>query len=166
MRWQRPARVRRTNPTMTPTKMAKKYQACWAKSDGAGSNARTNATATGTIAFHDQADAFALAGLAGPPGRGSEAGIGVVIPPTVFGACVHRYLSFAWRVCSFARPVPTSSSRRLSGQNARQARRFYSFKGARPRECEAMPASKKMSPVRHRDEGPSKRKQKGRRLRT
>src|SRR5438876_11977559 len=83
-----PGKGSRTNPTMTPTKMAKKYQACWAKPDGAGSNARTNATATGTIAFHDQADAFALAGLAGAPGPGAEAGIGMLIPPTAFGACV------------------------------------------------------------------------------
>src|SRR5882724_2187708 len=33
-------------------------------------------------------DGFALAGLAGPPGPGAKAGIGVVIPPTAFGACV------------------------------------------------------------------------------
>src|SRR5882762_4466441 len=83
-----PGKGSRTNPTMTPTKMAKKYQACWAKPAGAGSNARTNATATGTIAFHDQADAFALAGLASPPGPGAGAGIGVLIPPTAFGAGV------------------------------------------------------------------------------
>src|SRR6266540_6938503 len=41
---------------------------------------------------------------------------------------VHRYLSFTCRVCSFAQPVPTSSSRRPSRRNARQARRLYSFK--------------------------------------
>src|SRR6266540_6090734 len=49
---------------------------------------------------------------------------------------VHRYLSFTCRVCSFAQPVPTSSSRRPSRRNACQARRFYSFKGVRPQECE------------------------------
>src|SRR6266540_6773787 len=57
----------------------------------------------------------------------------------VFGLCfyfVHRYLSFTCRVCSLAQPVPTSSSRRPSRRNARQARRLYSFKGERPRECE------------------------------
>src|SRR5882762_4937917 len=64
----------------------------------------------------------------------------------VFGLCfyfVHRYLSFTCRVCSFAQPVPTSSSRRPSRRNACQARRLYSFKGVRPRECEPYPLRRK-----------------------
>src|SRR5262245_41524462 len=38
-------------PTMTPTKMAKKYQACCASPSGAGINAMMMATAMGAMAF-------------------------------------------------------------------------------------------------------------------
>src|SRR6266581_4692900 len=60
----------------------------------------------------------------------------------VFGLCfyfVHPYLAFTCRVCSFAQPVPTSSSRRPSPRNARQARRLYSFKGVGALQCEPYP---------------------------
>src|ERR1700693_1515083 len=53
-----PGNGSRTRPTITPTKMEKKYQAWWARPDGAGTNARTTATAIGAIAFHAGADDF------------------------------------------------------------------------------------------------------------
>ena len=38
---------------MTPAKIAKKYQACWASPPGAGNSANTIATAKGVTAFHE-----------------------------------------------------------------------------------------------------------------
>src|SRR6266536_898145 len=75
----------------------------------------------------------------------------------VFGLCfyfVHRYLSFTCWVCSFAQPVPTSSSRRPSRRNARQADVYVAQRRAGS-IVQPMPASKKMSLIRHRDEWPS-----------
>src|SRR5258708_4116175 len=148
-----PAKGSRTNPTMTPTKMAKKYQACWAKPDGTGSNARTNATATGTIAFHDQADAFALAGLVGPLGPGAGAGIGVLRPPTAFDACVFIVIwpSLAGFVPLHSRCQPLPRVARVDRTPAKTDVYIRSQRRAASR-VRAIPASKKMSPVRHRDE--------------
>src|ERR1700722_8987640 len=42
----------RTRPTITPTKIAKKYHACGARPEGTGNNARTTTIATGANAFH------------------------------------------------------------------------------------------------------------------
>src|SRR6266851_8704879 len=70
----------RTRPTITPTKMAKKYHAWWGRPDGAGTNARTRATAMGAIAFHAGADDFVVV-ILDAPAR-------VASPRVVVGACV------------------------------------------------------------------------------
>src|SRR6202049_949102 len=58
-----PGNGSRTRPTITPTKMEKKYHAWCGRPPGAGSNARTKATATGAIAFHAGADDFGVMSL-------------------------------------------------------------------------------------------------------
>src|SRR6185369_8586587 len=77
-----PGKRSRTRPTMTPAKMEKKYQACWGNPEGAGNNARTIATATGAIAFHDQVNARVGAAAAAVDWAGLTARL------VVFGSCV------------------------------------------------------------------------------
>src|ERR1700752_344091 len=54
----------KTSPTITPTKMAKKYQACCDGPAGTGSRARMTATATGATAFHVGLGDFAVDSVA------------------------------------------------------------------------------------------------------
>src|ERR1700682_3515947 len=58
-----PGNGSRTRPTITPTKMEKKYHAWWGRPDGAGTKARTTAMAMGAIAFHAEADDFVVVRL-------------------------------------------------------------------------------------------------------
>src|ERR1700682_4834807 len=58
-----PGNGSRTRPTITPTKMEKKYHACWERPDGAGSNARTRARAMGATAFHAGANDLVVVSL-------------------------------------------------------------------------------------------------------
>ena len=55
--------VSRIRPTITPTKMEKKYHAWGAKPEGTGNKARTRAIATGATAFHKVIAFFALGRL-------------------------------------------------------------------------------------------------------
>jgi hypothetical protein len=48
-----PGRGSSISPTMTPANIAKKYHACGARPAGAGSQARTIATAIGATAFQE-----------------------------------------------------------------------------------------------------------------
>jgi hypothetical protein len=48
-----PGNGSRTRPTITPTKIEKKYHAWGARPEGTGTNARTTAIATGANAFHN-----------------------------------------------------------------------------------------------------------------
>src|ERR1700758_5287317 len=48
-----PGNGSRTRPTITPTKIEKKYHAWGARPEGTGTNARTTAIATGASAFHN-----------------------------------------------------------------------------------------------------------------
>src|SRR5271167_738338 len=59
-----PGNGSRTKPAMIPTKMAKKYHACWGNPDGAGISASTTATPTGASDFHAGVDGFGVGGLA------------------------------------------------------------------------------------------------------
>ena len=59
-----PGNGSKTSPTITPTKMEKKYHACCGRPVGTGSNARTTATATGAMAFHIWLGDFATVGVA------------------------------------------------------------------------------------------------------
>src|ERR1700747_976286 len=47
-----PGNGSRTRPTITPTKIEKKYHAWGARPEGTGNNARTTAIMTGANAFH------------------------------------------------------------------------------------------------------------------
>src|SRR5580765_2123674 len=47
-----PGNGSRTRPTITPTKIEKKYHACGARPEGTGNNARATVIATGANAFH------------------------------------------------------------------------------------------------------------------
>jgi hypothetical protein len=53
------AKGSRMRPTITPTKMEKKYHPWGARPEGTGSKARTAAIATGASAFHTGVAAFA-----------------------------------------------------------------------------------------------------------
>src|SRR5580704_2004788 len=55
-----PGNGSKTRPTITPTKMEKKYQACCGRPLGTGSRARMTVTATGAMAFHVRLGAFAV----------------------------------------------------------------------------------------------------------
>src|SRR5580704_4049765 len=55
-----PGNGSKTRPTITPTKMEKKYHACCGKPVGTGSSARTIAMATGAMAFHVRLGDFAV----------------------------------------------------------------------------------------------------------
>src|SRR6266436_1478271 len=59
-----PGNGSKTSPTMTPTKMEKKYHACCGRPVGTGSNARMTATATGATAFHIGLGDFAVESVA------------------------------------------------------------------------------------------------------
>src|ERR1700675_4014404 len=58
-----PGNGSRTRPTITPTKMEKKYHAWWGRPGGAGTNARTTAMAIGPIAFQAGGDDFGVVSL-------------------------------------------------------------------------------------------------------
>src|ERR1035437_1559425 len=60
-------------PTITPAKMAKKYQACGASPAGAGSSAITTATTIGAIAFQEIFMGLSFAKAGQPAGHRSHA---------------------------------------------------------------------------------------------
>src|SRR3981189_2546473 len=59
-----PGNGSKTKPTITPTKMEKKYHACCGRPVGTGNRARMTATATGTTAFHAGLGDFAVESVA------------------------------------------------------------------------------------------------------
>src|ERR1700757_3889104 len=60
-----PGNGSKTSPTITPTKMEKKYHACCGRPVGTGRKARTIATATGAMAFQVGLGDFAVVSMAG-----------------------------------------------------------------------------------------------------
>jgi hypothetical protein len=66
----------RTRPTITPTKIEKKYHAWGARPEGTGNSARTTAIATGANAFHS-----------GVLGRASRRTLGVTTVSLEGGTC-------------------------------------------------------------------------------
>src|ERR1700731_4175594 len=72
-----PGNGSRTRPTITPTKIEKKYHAWGARPEGTGNNARTTAIATGANAFHS-----------GVLDRASGRTLGVTTLPLEGGICV------------------------------------------------------------------------------
>jgi hypothetical protein len=60
-----PGNGSRIRPTITPTKIEKKYHAWGAKPEGTGNKARTTAMATGATVFHIGIAAFASGRLLG-----------------------------------------------------------------------------------------------------
>src|SRR4029077_10376986 len=73
-----PGNGSKTRPTITPTKMEKKYQACCARPVGTGSNARTTATTTGVMAFQILLGDFATVGVAAFASAPLDTAAGVV----------------------------------------------------------------------------------------
>src|SRR5579864_903289 len=71
-----PGNGSRIRPTITPTKIEKKYHAWGARPEGTGNNARTTAIATGANAFHS-----------GVSDRGSGRRLGVTTAPLGGGTC-------------------------------------------------------------------------------
>src|ERR1700751_5950808 len=72
-----PGSFSRTRPTITPTKIEKKYHAWGARPEGTGNNARATAIATGANAFHS-----------GVLDRASRRTLGVTTVPLEDGTCV------------------------------------------------------------------------------
>jgi hypothetical protein len=71
-----PGNGSRIRPTITPTKIEKKYHAWGARPEGTGSNASTTAIATGANAFHSAV-----------LDRGSGRRLGVTTVPLEGGTC-------------------------------------------------------------------------------
>src|SRR5579864_2708794 len=79
-----PGNGSRTRPTITPTKIEKKYHAWGARPEGAGNNARTKVIATGANAFHSGVFDRASGGRLGVTTVRLEGGACVTVPIVVF----------------------------------------------------------------------------------
>src|ERR1700751_988751 len=78
----------RTRPTITPTKIEKKYHALGARPEGTGNNARTTVIATGANAFHIGALGRASGRTVCATTVGLEVGACVTLPIVVFETAI------------------------------------------------------------------------------
>src|SRR5258706_2161081 len=78
-----PGNGSRIRPTITPTKIEKKYHAWGAKPEGTGNNARIITIATGASAFHSGAAVFASGRPLGVATVSLDGGACLALPKTV-----------------------------------------------------------------------------------